>query len=115
MGDGHAGRGGGEVCVTAIETGLEGRMGLTLRDDLPARIRAQTPTHGITLATRASLDRCAEDATPDMIALVVGRTGLTREQALMPCSPAADLGIMQSVNREKGLHMMLAEAPIGEG
>ena len=33
-GDGHGVQGDGEVCVTAIETALQGRFKLTLRKDL---------------------------------------------------------------------------------
>ena len=35
VGDGHGAQGDGEVNVTAIETALEGRFRLTLRDDMP--------------------------------------------------------------------------------
>ena len=33
-GDGHGCQGDGEVCVTAIETALEGTFRLTVRDDM---------------------------------------------------------------------------------
>lgn len=110
VGDGHGVQGDGEVCVTAIETALEGRFRLTLRDDLSPRIRAETPTHWITTGLGPSLDGCAEEATRDMVALVVERTGLRREEAFMLCSLAADLRVTQIVNREKGVHMMLVKA-----
>lgn len=115
VGDGHGAQGDGEVCVTAIETALEGRFRLTLRDDLPVRadgrhrIRAETPTHHITLATDPDLDRCAEEATRDMIALICERSDLAREQAYMLCSLAADLHVTQTVNGHKGVHVMLAK------
>ena len=108
-GDGHGAQGDGEVCITAIETALEGRFRLTLRDDLPPKIRAETPTHWITLATHPSLNRCAEDATRDMIDLIVAAKGLTREEAYMLCSLAGDLHVTQTVNGHKGIHMMLAK------
>ncbi len=42
-GDGHGVQGDGEVCVTAIETALQGRFRLTLRKDLKlAYPRAET-------------------------------------------------------------------------
>ncbi|MGY4351579.1 acetamidase/formamidase [Bradyrhizobium sp. GM7.3] len=39
-GDGHGVQGDGEVCVTAIETALQGRFRLTLRKDLRRRLSA---------------------------------------------------------------------------
>ncbi len=45
-GDGHGVQGDGEVCVTAIETALQGRFRLTLRKDLRLNYpRAETLTH----------------------------------------------------------------------
>lgn len=110
VGDGHGAQGDGEVNVTAIETALEGRFRLTLRDDMPSVLRAETPTHWITLATDPSLDECARIATRNMIALVSEQTGITREEAYMLCSLAGDLRITQTVNREKGVHMMMPKA-----
>ncbi|WP_179380738.1 acetamidase/formamidase family protein [Jannaschia marina] len=112
VGDGHGAQGDGEVNVTAIETALEGRFRLTLRDDLPARIRAETPTHWITLATHADLDTAAEAATRDMIALVEERLGIGWAEAYMLCSLAGDLRVTQTVNREKGVHMMMPKSQL---
>ncbi len=110
VGDGHGAQGDGEVCVTAIETALDGRFRLTLRDDLPAMLLAETPTHWITLATDPSLDICAQTATRNMITWVEERMGISRSEAYMLCSLAGDLHVTQTVNREKGVHMMLAKA-----
>lgn len=110
VGDGHGAQGDGEVNVTAIETALEGLFRLTLRDDLPPVIRAETPTHWITLATDPSLDEAARAATRDMISLVSEKIEIPWEQAYMLCSLAGDLRITQTVNREKGVHMMMAKA-----
>ncbi|MFY0692143.1 MAG: acetamidase/formamidase family protein [Paracoccaceae bacterium] len=110
-GDGHGAQGDGEVCVTAIETALEGTFRLTLRDDLGLDYpRAQTPTHLITMGMHEDLDRCAEMALKDMIAWIVARTGLSREDAYMLCSLAGDLRITQTVNGNKGVHMMMETA-----
>lgn len=107
-GDGHAAQGDGEVCVTAIETALTGTFRLTTRDDLSLRVpHAETPTHLITMGLHEDLNRCAEMAVRDMIAWIVQRTGLSREDAYMLCSLAADLRITQTVNGNKGVHMML--------
>lgn len=108
-GDGHGAQGDGEVCVTAIETALEGTFRLTVRDDLSfVYPRAETPTHLITMGMHEDLDRCVEMALRDMIAWLTARTGLSREDAYMLCSLAGDLRVTQTVNGNKGVHMMMA-------
>ncbi|MEM8730846.1 MAG: acetamidase/formamidase family protein [Pseudomonadota bacterium] len=110
-GDGHGAQGDGEVCVTAIETALEGTFRLTVRPDLTFRYpRAKTPTHLITMGMHEDLDRCAEMALRDMISWIVQRTGLSQEDAYMLCSLAGDLRITQTVNGNKGVHMMMETA-----
>lgn len=107
-GDGHGAQGDGEVCVTAIETALEGRFRLTARDDFTISVpRAETPTHLITMGLHEDLDRCVEMALKDMIVWIVDRTGLSREDAYMLCSLAGDLRVTQTVNGNKGIHMMM--------
>lgn len=109
-GDGHGVQGDGEVCVTAIETALKGTFEFHVRKDMKlARPRAETPTHWITLGTDTDLDRCAEIALRDMIALIVEKSGLKREEAYALCSLAADLRVTQTVNVHKGIHCMLAK------
>ncbi|WP_187430305.1 hypothetical protein ROLI_027070 [Roseobacter fucihabitans] len=115
-GDGHGAQGDGEVCVTAIETALQGRFRLSVRKDLDLTYpQAETPTHYITMGMAPDLDRCAEMALRDMIALVSERAGICREDAYMLCSLAGDLRITQTVNREKGVHMMMAKNLIDRG
>jgi acetamidase/formamidase len=110
-GDGHGAQGDGEVCVTAIETALEGTFRLVLRDDLELCYpRAETPNHLITMGMHEDLDRCAEMALREMISWIVARTGLSREDAYMLCSLAGDLRITQTVNGNKGVHMMMETA-----
>lgn len=110
-GDGHGAQGDGEVCVTAIETALQGRFRLTIRRDMDVTYpEAETPTHLITMGMHADLDRCVEIALRRMITLVAARSGISREEAYMLCSLAGDLRITQTVNREKGVHMMMAKA-----
>ncbi|MBE0453184.1 acetamidase/formamidase family protein [Roseovarius autotrophicus] len=110
-GDGHGAQGDGEVCVTAIETALQGRFRLTLRRDLDIDYpEAETPTHLITMGMHPDLDTCVEIALRRMIARVSARAGITRAEAYMLCSLAGDLRITQTVNREKGVHMMMRKA-----
>ncbi len=109
-GDGHGAQGDGEVCVTAIETALQGRFRLTVRRDMDVTYpQAETPTHIITMGMHADLDQCVEIALRRMIEVVMARAGISRAQAYMLCSLAGDLRITQTVNREKGVHMMMAK------
>lgn len=115
-GDGHGAQGDGEVCVTAIETALQGRFRLTVRRDMDVTYpEAETPTHLITMGMHPDLDTCVEIALRRMIAVVSARTGITREQAYMLCSLAGDLRITQTVNREKGVHMMMKKELLQQG
>ena len=109
-GDGHGVQGDGEVCVTAIETGLIGTFELHVRDDMSLEWPlAETPTHIMTMAFDPDLDDCVTIALRDMIKLICRRTNLSREQAYTLCSLAADLRVTQVVNGNKGIHVMLAK------
>ena len=112
-GDGHGAQGDGEVCVTAIETALEGTFELILRPDLSlAYPRAETPTHFITMGMDPDLDQCVVVALRDMIKLICERSNLSREDAYTLCSLAADLRVTQTVNGSKGVHVMLDKAHV---
>ena len=107
-GDGHGCQGDGEVCVTAIETALEGKFRLTIRDDLSLNLpQAETPSHFITMAFDEDLDDAAKEALRQMITLITQRTNLSKSQAYSLCSLAADLRVTQIVNGNKGIHVML--------
>ena len=111
VGDGHGVQGDGEVCITAIETGLIGTFELHLRDDTTLEWpMAETPTHVITMAFDPDLDDAVVIALRDMIKLICARTRLSREDAYTLCSLAADLRITQVVNGSKGVHVMLEKA-----
>jgi acetamidase/formamidase len=110
-GDGHGAQGDGEVCITAIETGLIGTFELHLRDDMTLEWPlAETPTHMITMAFDPDLDDAVVIALRDMIKLICARTGISREDAYTLCSLAADLRVTQVVNGAKGIHVMLDKA-----
>ncbi len=108
-GDGHALQGDGEVCLTAVETGLTGtfRIDLVKSAHLDAPY-AETRTHLIAMAFDEDLDEAARVALRRLIALIVARTTLTPEDAYQLCSLAADLHVTQLVNRSKGIHAMIA-------
>jgi acetamidase/formamidase len=108
VGDGHGVQGDGEVCVTAIETGLIGTFELHLREDMQLTWpMAETPTHIMTMAFDPDLDDCVVIALRSMIDLIVERAGITKAEAYALCSLAADLRITQVVNGNKGVHVML--------
>ena len=114
-GDGHGAQGDGEVNVTAIETALRGTFEIHLLKGPHAPWpRAETPTHLITMGLDPDLDQCAIRALREMIALIVERRGISREDAYTLCSLAADLRITQTVNGSKGVHCMLAKALLDE-
>jgi acetamidase/formamidase len=113
-GDGHGVQGDGEVCVTAIETALQGTFEFVLRDDLTfAYPRAETPSHFITMGMDPDLDQCVVIALRDMIRLICEKSNLSREDAYTLCSLAADLRVTQTVNGSKGIHVMLAKELVG--
>ncbi len=112
-GDGHGVQGDGEVCVTAIETALQGRFRLTLRKDLRLDYpRAETPDHYMTMAMDPDLDQCVVRALRDMIVLLGEKRNLSREDAYTLCSLAADLRVTQTVNGSKGIHCMIAKTVV---
>jgi acetamidase/formamidase len=107
-GDGHGVQGDGEVCLTAVETGLTGtfRIDLIKNANLDAPW-AETPTHAITMAFDEDLDIAMQVALRRMIKLIVARTGITADDAYRLCSLAVDLRVTQVVNRSKGIHAMI--------
>ncbi|MBB3451764.1 acetamidase/formamidase [Rhizobium sp. BK313] len=110
-GDGHGAQGDGEVCITAIETALRGTFQFIVRDDLSFTYpRAETPTHYITMGMDPDLDQCSIMALRDMIVLLGEKAGLSREDAYTLCSLAGDLHVTQTVNGNKGVHMMMAKS-----
>ena len=113
VGDGHAVQGDGEVCVTAVETALAGTFDVIVRKDLGLNYpRAETPTHRITMGMDPDLDDAARDALRRMIEWVSGTTTLTRTQAFMLMSLAADVRVTQLVNEHKGIHVMLPKSAL---
>jgi acetamidase/formamidase len=113
LGDGHGVQGDGEVCTTAIETALEGTLEIVLRKDLKLDYpQAETPTHFITMAMDPSLDAAAQAALRRMIDHVTAHSSLSRAQAFMLMSLAADVRVTQLVNEHKGIHVMLAKSAL---
>lgn len=110
-GDGHGVQGDGEVCITALETGLAGSFRLTVRTDMPVTHPfAETATHLMSIGLDEDLDDAAKQAVREMVKHVCLRTNLSRNQAYMLCSLIGDLRVTQTVDGNKGVHMLLAKS-----
>ncbi len=107
-GDGHGVQGDGEVCVTALETGLEGTFEFVLHKDTGLKFpRAETETHLISMGLNPDLDDAATQALREMISWVTEISNLTAEDAYRLCSLAGDLRVTQIVDGNKGIHCVL--------
>jgi acetamidase/formamidase len=111
VGDGHAGQGNGEVDITAMETSLIGTFQLIVRKDMHLRWpRAETPTHYITMGFHEDLNEATKMAVHEMIDFLVSEKHLSRDDAYMLSSVAADLNITQLVDGNKGVHASIPKA-----
>ena len=112
-GDGHGVQGDGEVCITALETGLTGTFRLTVRKDLAYDFPfAESATHLMSIGLDEDLDDAAKQAVREMVKHVCARTNLSRNQAYMLCSLAGNLRITQTVDGNKGVHMLLEKSKL---
>jgi acetamidase/formamidase len=111
VGDGHAAMGDGEVTITALETALTGTFRFTVRKDMHLLWpRAETPTHIISMGFHESLDEAIKRATREMIDYLVTNKGMSKEDAYMLTSLAADMHVTQAVDGVKGVHGMLPKS-----
>ena len=109
-GDGHAAQGDGEVSGTAIETPVEARLTIDVRDDLElqwplARIEGAWLTFGFD----EHLGIAARIAVDGMLDLLEREHGLSREDALAFASIVVDLRVTQVVNGALGVHAVLRD------
>jgi acetamidase/formamidase len=111
VGDAHAGQGNGEVCLSALETVLSGVFHFTVRKG-PRLLwpRAETPTHLMTMGFDENLDVAIQTTLREMIGLIVERYKLTREDAYVLASDAADFSITQLVDGKRGVHAMISKS-----
>ena len=108
-GDAHAAQGDGEVCITAVEMSAR----VTLRFGVQSgrriaepRLRTVNPPSGAgrrgpwvaTTANGPDLYASAQQAIRYLIEHIVEERGLSREQAYIVCSVAADLKISEIVD-----------------
>jgi acetamidase/formamidase len=111
VGDGHAGQGDGEVDLSALETSLVGTFQFIVHKNMRLLWpRAETPTHYITMGLHEDLNEAAKMAVREMIDFLMQEKHLTRDDAYMLTSVAADLHITELVDGNKGVHMMIPKA-----
>ena len=111
VGDGHAGQGDGEVDITAIETSLIGTFQFTVRKDMRLKWpRAETPAQYITMGFNDDLNAATTLAVREMIDFLVAEKHLSRDDAYMLASVAADLHITELVDGNKGVHMSIPKS-----
>jgi acetamidase/formamidase len=111
VGDGHAGQGDGEVDITAMETSLTGTFQFIVRKDKKLTWpRGETPTHYIVMGTDEELIIATKIAVREMIDFLVKEKGMTRDDAYVLSSIAADFHITQLVDTRKGVHGMIPKS-----
>ena len=116
VGDGHAAQGDGEVCITALETSLVGKLQFIVRKDMKLRWpRAETPAAFMTMGINEDLTEATRIAVREMIDFLVSEKKLGRDDAYMLASVAADLSITQLVDGTKGVHAMIPKAIFKDG
>ncbi|MEP6895275.1 MAG: acetamidase/formamidase family protein, partial [Chloroflexota bacterium] len=107
-GDCHSGQGNGELCGTGIESPMTVTLRFDVRKDIAVQeLQFQTPSplakadtsgYYVTTANGPDLMENSKNATRYMIDWLVKTHDLTRSQAYILCSVAADLKISQIVD-----------------
>ncbi|HEV2388047.1 MAG TPA: acetamidase/formamidase family protein [Candidatus Acidoferrales bacterium] len=111
VGDGHAGQGDGEVDITAMETSLIGTFQFVVRKDMHLLWpEAETPTAYISMGVNQDLNEATKMSVRNMIAFLVAEKHLSRDDAYMLASVAADVCITELVDGNVGVHTMLPKA-----
>jgi len=72
--------------------------------------RAETPTHFITMGLHEDLNEATKLAVHEMIDFLMTEKKLSRDDAYMLSSVAADLSITELVDGNKGVHMSIPKA-----
>ena len=111
IGDGHGRQGDGEVTGTALETSLRGTFDIRVRKAERLRWpRAETPTHYIAMGLHEDLNEATKLAVRELVEFLVVEKKLSRDDAYMLCSLAADLRVTQAVDATRGVHAMLPKS-----
>jgi acetamidase/formamidase len=109
-GDGHAAQGDGEVAGWAIETPVEARLTLDVRDDVALEWPiARTPDAWLAFGFDEDLDRAAQIALAGILAVMKRELGVSGGDALVLAGVGVDLRITQVVNETQGVHAVLRD------
>ncbi|TVQ43840.1 MAG: formamidase [Gammaproteobacteria bacterium] len=105
IGDPHVSQGDGEVSGTAIESSLDVLFQIVLRRDFtfPSPL-LETPNYWIVHGFDEDLNVAMKRTAVDMLTLLTGQLGLSRDDAYSLMSIAADFGITQVVDGRQGTH-----------
>lgn len=110
VGDAHAAQGNGEVCLTAIETSLEGKFEIILHkgENLTAP-RAETDEYYIALGLDEDLNVAMHKAIEESAKWIANLKNIDFYEALMLCSTSVDYCVTQVVDNVKGIHAMISK------
>ncbi len=108
IGDPHISQGDGELSGTAIESSLDVVFQVVLRRDFsfPSPL-LQTPGFWIVHGFDEDLNVAMRAASLDMLELLSGHQGLSRNDAYSLMSVAADFGVTQVVDGRQGIHVKI--------
>jgi acetamidase/formamidase len=113
VGDPHAAEGDAELSGTAIESSHDGTIQLSVRRDMPVDSPIlETATHWYTHGFGADLDEAMRQAAQRMIAFLVRRFALSRDDAYSFISVACDFGVTQVVDQRMGVHAAAPKASV---
>jgi acetamidase/formamidase len=110
-GDPHFAQGDGEICGTAIEASLNGRIRVSVAKDIsvtsPLLENADSwVTHGF----GDTLDQAMTMAAEQTLWLLTSRFGMTTDDAYSLCSVGVDFGVTQVVDGTVGCHGIVAKS-----
>jgi formamidase len=110
LGDPHMAEGDAELSGTAIESSANAVVQITLHKNLQFRSpMLETPTHWIAHGFDEDLNRAMKAAARALLAFLVDKHGLSRDDAYSLISVAGDFGVTQVVDQRQGVHGMIAK------
>lgn len=111
-GDSHAVQGDGEICLTALETGMkELRIQVVLHKQKNfAWPIAETSTHWITMSMDKDLNVAMAQTARNAIDFLSKRADLTKLDAYALCSIAVSFRVTQVVDITRGVHAMIPKS-----
>lgn len=114
VGDGHAAQSDGEVCGTAIETGMENvKLTFILREDMRLKTpRIRTNDSWMCLGLSEDLDEANLAALDDMLDLMGELHSLDRYDAIALASLVVDMRVTQIANGVLGAHAVLRDGAL---